>query len=101
MELALSAARSDCDRQDRPPAAISVHGGEPAEPGARMTRADSRSESGVVQGLSGPERRGRDSNPRWTNQAHNGFRDRSTMVSMTVARLSLGVIGETLPDDPV
>src|SRR5829696_7820992 len=42
MELALSAARSDCDRQDRPRAAIYAHGGEPPEPGARMRRADSR-----------------------------------------------------------
>ena len=31
------------------------------------------------------ERRGRDSNPRWTNHAHNGFRDFRTMVSMTIA----------------
>src|SRR5215211_3842904 len=28
-----------------------------------------------MQALYEPKRRGRDSNPRWTNQAHNGFRD--------------------------
>jgi hypothetical protein len=39
-------------REDGAP--LSAHGGEPAEPDARMTRTDSRLESGPVQRLSEP-----------------------------------------------
>src|SRR5215211_2657923 len=42
-----------------------------------------------MQALYEPKRRGRDSNPRWTNQAHNGFRDRRMIVSMTIALTAL------------
>ena len=46
-------------------------------------------ETGSEQAFGYCKRRGRDSNPRWTNQAHNGFRDRHMIVSMTVALASL------------
>ena len=45
-------------------APLSAHGGEPADPDARMTRTDSRLESGPVQRLSEPSRKGRHSNLR-------------------------------------
>jgi hypothetical protein len=50
-------------------------------PAVRISR-DGRPEPACEQAFRRIERRGRDSNPRWTNQAHNGFRDRRTFMPL-------------------
>src|SRR5215218_3944995 len=47
----------------------------PALHGGPLLGLDSTQKPSVKQAFYPSQRRGRDSNPRWTNQAHNGFRD--------------------------